>query len=164
MWMENLSSHFHARSPSLKAQAAWLLPGSRPISTATSLCPTLEEEAEEEQPRDVPGSSSPGSSSHWPIGTHSQATMSVANSFATSDRKESPPPGPTAPQDHPSNEGRDIESNGSMRMRSIRTFMMENIDEAQASAPLTAYCFMTGFMYVVRFSPILPFAHVAPTQ
>ncbi|KAF8553222.1 hypothetical protein OG21DRAFT_1477427 [Imleria badia] len=36
----------------------------------------------------------------------------------------------------------------------VRSFFMEEIDTAQAVAPLSAYCFMTGFIDAVTFSAI----------
>ncbi|KAF8841085.1 hypothetical protein BDN67DRAFT_902103 [Paxillus ammoniavirescens] len=39
-------------------------------------------------------------------------------------------------------------------MRNIKQFLMEEVDGAEASAPLTAYCFMTGFIDAVCFSAI----------
>jgi len=36
-------------------------------------------------------------------------------------------------------------------MRSTKRFLMQEIDGSRASAPLIAYCFMTGFVYVTAY-------------
>ena len=36
----------------------------------------------------------------------------------------------------------------SAHMKNTKRFLMQEIDGSRASAPLTAYCFMTGFVYV----------------
>jgi uncharacterized membrane protein YoaK (UPF0700 family) len=48
----------------------------------------------------------------------------------------------------------DVESFRLLGMRSIRSFFMEELDTTQAVAPLSAYCFMTGFIDAVSFSAI----------
>lgn len=40
------------------------------------------------------------------------------------------------------------------RMAGLREFLMEEIDGSQAAAPLSAYCFMTGFIDAICFSAI----------
>lgn len=123
MWKNGLVAAFHGRTPSLKAQRAPLV-SSRPFSTAT-LDPVQEQETNDEQLDQIPET----------INNH------VVTMPAIRDEKAAPP-------SVPNHNNSDIESNDSSSMRSIRTVLMEEIDTAQASAPLSAYCFMTGFMCV----------------
>ncbi|KAH0834974.1 hypothetical protein J3R83DRAFT_10686 [Lanmaoa asiatica] len=151
MWKKSLVAGFHSRSASLKAQGAPLIPskGARPFSTAT-LDPVQEKEGNDEEPCDVPSGSSDA-----PTTTNSQVVMPVT-ATAASDEKATPPSVPVAHKNDPapSKDCRDIESHDSSKMRSIRSFLMEEIDTAQAAAPLSAYCFMTGFIDAVSFSAI----------
>ncbi|KAG2366164.1 hypothetical protein BDR07DRAFT_1396750 [Suillus spraguei] len=48
----------------------------------------------------------------------------------------------------------DLENNDSMSLTSLRKYLFTDIDADKASAPLTAYCFMTGFINSVSFSAI----------
>lgn len=170
MWKESLVARFHNRSGSLKAQGAPLISsrGPRPFSTATldtvhesgsrpfstvTLDPVLEQEGNDEQPRDIPSPSDRPTT--IPVTAPASSNEKAAQLFVPITPENNPPP---------SKDNRDIESNDPSRMRSIKSFLMEELDTSQASAPLTAYCFMTGFMYVSsKFLLILLFAH-PPTQ
>lgn len=48
----------------------------------------------------------------------------------------------------------DIESNDSTTLTSLKRYLFTDIDGDKASAPLSAYCFMTGFIDAVCFSAI----------
>lgn len=133
MWKKSLVAAFHRRTPSVIAQSAPLISSDGPRPYNTA---TLEPIHEQDQPED--------------------------DNFNSLEMKKASPPVPKLDptqhhQHHP-----DIESNPSS-MRTIRSVMMEEIDTAQASAPLTAYCFMTGFMYVSRSSRFFGSTHDEPT-
>jgi hypothetical protein len=149
MWKERLAARFHTRSASLQAQGAPLIPagGSRPLSTMT-LDPVQEVD---DQP----------ARSDVPAALPSLVTQPPTT--ATDEKAKATPEPPAAPKRDLAlaQATRDIESTDLLGMRSIRAFLAEEIDTAQAAAPLSAYCFMTGFMYVF-FRPISPVAH--PTQ
>lgn len=162
MWTENLVARFnHRRSSSSLTQGAPLMAPegpSRPLSTI-SLDPVAE--LENERPCDAP--------TPIPATTNSQpevvpvmpvtATAPIVDEKATSE-KPAQHSHPIAPKPDASlvQVAHDIEAFHSLGMRSIRSFFMEEIDTAQAAAPLSAYCFMTGFMYVFVLS-ISPLAH-----
>lgn len=78
----------------------------------------------------------------------------VAIEIINSDEQAIPLSVPIAPENYPvpSKECR----NDLSRMRSVKSFMMEEIDPARAPVPLVAYCFMAGFMYV--FSDLASFS------
>ena len=128
---------FRNRPASWIAQSAPLIfsKGPRPVSTA-SLDPVQEQEDTDGQPRDVPGPHS-----DLPTTTISETVMPVTATVIV-DEKAAPPAVALLPAIHT----RDLESSDPSRMRSLRTFLMEEIDTAHAAAPLSAYCFMTGFM------------------
>jgi len=125
MWKDSLVARFHKRTASFQAQGAPLIrsPGERPFSTAT-LDPVQEQEDD-------------------------QPATSVAVT-ATSEKINEKPDSKVAskPDLSLAQAAADIESSNLLGMRSLRSFFMEEIDTAQAAAPLSAYCFMTGFMYV----------------
>ncbi|KAG2043936.1 hypothetical protein BDR03DRAFT_851064 [Suillus americanus] len=51
-------------------------------------------------------------------------------------------------------EKRDLESNDSTTLTSLKKYLFTDIDGDKATAPLSAYCFMTGFIDAVCFSAI----------
>ncbi|KAI9457927.1 hypothetical protein HD554DRAFT_1758350 [Boletus coccyginus] len=132
MWTDRLVARFHKRSASLQAQGAPLIrsPASRPFSTAT-LDPVQELE---DVPREAPTIT---------------ATSEKINEKGSDSKPVAPKPDLSLAQ-----AAADIESSNLLGMRSLRSFFMEEIDTAQAAAPLSAYCFMTGFIDAVSFSAI----------
>jgi len=48
----------------------------------------------------------------------------------------------------------DVEHVAVKQTASLRSYLMEDVDPAQSTAPLAAYCFMTGFIDVISFSAI----------
>lgn len=158
MWKESLVARFtHRRSESLNAP---LIP-SRPLSTVT-LDPVPESplhgdplDQHCERPLDVPDSPNSSSSPNSPS-TNSPSGLPVT---ATSmDKKETPPSHvvPTLSDGALAQNALDIESIQLLGMRSVRSYLMEEIDTKQAAAPLSAYCFMTGFMSVLSLSSLPP--------
>ncbi|KAG8216597.1 hypothetical protein J3R82DRAFT_6783 [Butyriboletus roseoflavus] len=139
MWKDSLVARVQKRPASWIAQSAPLIfsKDPRPVSTA-SLEPVQEQDDDDGKSRGVP---SPRS--------HPDRMPVTATSV---DEKATPPSILVVPP--PPKDIHDIESNNPSRMRTIKTFLMEDIDTAQAAVPLTAYCFMTGFIDAVSFSAV----------
>ncbi|KAG9311561.1 hypothetical protein JVU11DRAFT_7766 [Chiua virens] len=51
-------------------------------------------------------------------------------------------------------ESRDVEANTLAEKRTLTSFLLEELDTTRVSAPLSAYCFMTGFIDTVCFTAI----------
>ncbi|KAG6379890.1 hypothetical protein JVT61DRAFT_10452 [Boletus reticuloceps] len=153
MWTDSLVARFqHKRTSTFFAQGAPLIPrmGSRPISTMTlDPVPDLERNSDDQpQPCDSPVNRA----EHVPAPPISQVTATTVDEKQTGEK-----PTPQVASKHDTSLAQvtpDIESIQRLGMRSIRSFFMEEIDTAQAAAPLTAYCFMTGFIDAVSFSAI----------
>jgi len=48
----------------------------------------------------------------------------------------------------------DVEHDAIKQIASLRSYLMADVDPAQTTAPLAAFCFMTGFIDVISFSAI----------
>ncbi|KAF9240443.1 hypothetical protein BU15DRAFT_87654 [Melanogaster broomeanus] len=142
MWKNSLVAQLHHRTVSLKAQGTPLIPLKGP------------------ELFDIPLDSLPDRrfDDNAVLADDNRATVLESTNSSnpvysgmstTTDEKSTQP----AVHTSPAQEARDLESNES-KMRNIRKFLMEEIDGAHASAPLTAYCFMTGFIDAVCFSAI----------
>jgi len=149
---------FHSRSASFKAQAAPLIKGHRAkLSSTASVVSAVDERAEgntnpnlpplheeEYDPADVQRASTVHLA---PVNTSklqrrpSYSDMSQATSATTQEKDSLPTPVQSK------STGSDVPE--SVSMNNIKRFLMQEIDTSRAAAPLTAYCFMTGFMCVV---------------
>ena len=154
---------FHSRTASFKAQAAPLIRGHRAkLSSTASIVSAVDERAEgnananlaplheEEDPVDVQRASTVLLA---PINTSKlQRRPSFSDmSESTTPQSQEKDSLPTPVQSKPS--GSDALE--SVSMNSIKRFLMQEIDSSRAAAPLTAYCFMTGFMSVIVL-PLYP--------
>jgi hypothetical protein len=136
LWKNSLVARFHRRTSS----QAPLLPvkGARPLGEPLTSLPENEGgssnvDRAENTPRESEGSEPTNDSVHSKMAT------------ATNSKTALPAP---AVQNTPSTIREELfdEANGTLRMKKFKQFLMEEVDGAEASAPLTAYCFMTGFM------------------
>ncbi|KAI6112147.1 hypothetical protein EDD16DRAFT_1604822 [Pisolithus croceorrhizus] len=146
----------HRRTESFKAQSQSLISTSRPVSY---LHPVQEEQRQENGQGSSNGSGSPVQQSHEQDGrgstvptnssSHPHANMSSVPQPKEKDNLP-PPVVQTGPRDSSDAE------NGtySPKMNNLKELLMREIDGSRASAPLTAYCFMTGFIDAVCFSAI----------
>ncbi|KIJ63810.1 hypothetical protein HYDPIDRAFT_112772 [Hydnomerulius pinastri MD-312] len=139
-------SRLHHRTGSLKAQGTPLIPlkGPQLLDVALDSLPENDGGLDD----DVLIDNTCGSAAN--LVRHSDMTT------ATDDKTTLPAPVVHSKPSHSSirKDPRDFESDDSSKMINIRRFLMEEIDGAQASAPLSAYCFMTGFVDAVCFSAI----------
>ncbi|KAF9220817.1 hypothetical protein BS17DRAFT_786621 [Gyrodon lividus] len=150
----SLVARLHHRSASLKAQGIPLISvkGPQLLDVPLDSLPENDGGLDEDPLADsdnTRGSVAPTNSAANLI--HSDSEMATA----TDEKITLPPPVVHKPsRSSIRKEPMDVEANDSSKMSNIREFLMEEIDGAQASAPLTAYCFMTGFIDAVCFSAI----------
>ncbi|KAL4068486.1 hypothetical protein V8B97DRAFT_2058722 [Scleroderma yunnanense] len=161
------TSRFHQRTGSLKAQAAPLIPskGHRAqLSSASFATPVVDERDEDE--RDVHLAPLHEESERDLADVQRASTVLLApntsklqsrrpshsdmesRSTVDAEAKDSLP----APVIQSKSTGSDAPE--SVNMNNIKRFLMQEIDGSLAAAPLTAYCFMTGFIDAVCFSAI----------
>ncbi|KAH7882836.1 hypothetical protein F5I97DRAFT_1900022 [Phlebopus sp. FC_14] len=143
-WKNSLTFRLHQRTGSLKAQGAPLIPhkGSQlgiPLDTVLEAGISDVAVDTDRRNEDICTSNNPvdPSRSDMASATHEKTSL----------------PTPII-QRRPSRSSIRKEPLDSSKMANIRKFLMEEIDGAQASAPLSAYCFMTGFIDAVCFSAI----------
>ncbi|KAG9311560.1 hypothetical protein JVU11DRAFT_7765 [Chiua virens] len=147
MWKRNLVAALHSRTPSetplLRSE------GSRPISTAT-LEPVQEQDA-----------TSTHQHQHQPVPSVTLAPPQIATnsekhhmSSPTTSGKASPTIPVMSKNELVVAANRDLESTNSQGMSGIRAYLMEELDMTQAAPPLSAYCFMTGFIDAVCFTAV----------
>jgi len=150
MWKYSLPARFTAKHQRRESQTP-LIPskGSRPISTG-SLGPIQEYDLSVGRSCDTAPCTSADGPTAVATTTNSQLVNTVTATVTPHEKANPIVPNYASTR---SKESRDIESNH-LAMRSLRAFMMEEIDTAQASAPLSVYCFMTGFIDAVAFSAI----------
>ncbi|KAI6142641.1 hypothetical protein BKA82DRAFT_4189337 [Pisolithus tinctorius] len=146
----------HRRTESFKAQSESLISTrSRPVSYLNPV--------QEDQQRDIgQDSSSPAQQPHEQDARGSNVPTNIPHSSdphsdmssapQTKEKDELPPP--AVAQSRPRDSSDAEKGSYSPNMNSLRQFLMQEIDGSRASAPLTAYCFMTGFIDAVCFSAI----------
>ncbi|KAI6104136.1 hypothetical protein F5141DRAFT_1127376 [Pisolithus sp. B1] len=141
----------HRRTESFKAQSQSLISTSRPVSYLHPAAATAGgSPVQQSHEQDGRGSTVPTNSS-----SHPHANMSSVPQPKEKDNLP-PPVVQTGPRDSSDAE------NGtySLKMNNLKELLMREIDGSRASAPLTAYCFMTGFMYVPTLSALR--SHLSP--
>ncbi|KAG6331350.1 hypothetical protein ID866_7741 [Astraeus odoratus] len=150
----------HYRSGSVKSQTAPLIPvKSRPLSMAFN---TVVEEEQANVDVDVAPSRA-DSSTVVPASVHGGSAVTTNSPKADSghteksspiNEKESLPP-PVVQSRPAGSLFKDVSSlSVAASMSNIKRYLEEEIDGSKAAAPLTAYCFMTGFIDSVCFSAI----------
>ncbi|KAI6142643.1 hypothetical protein BKA82DRAFT_740442 [Pisolithus tinctorius] len=135
----------HRRTESCKAQTDPLIPTRRPVSY---LNPVQEGQRHE---HGLEGSSDLVQESHE---QDASATINNPHSFDLQGKGKGDLPPPGVVQSGPTYLSDAENGSSSFKISSLRQFLMREIDSSRAVAPLTAYCFMTGFIDVVSFSAI----------
>ncbi|KAI6012086.1 hypothetical protein BKA83DRAFT_4370004 [Pisolithus microcarpus] len=142
----------HRRTESFKAQSESLISASRPVSY---LAPVQEEQRQD----NGQGSSNPAQESHEqgtcgstvPTNSSSHPQADISSAQQPKEKANLPPP---VTQSGPRDSSDAENGSNSPKMSNLKELLMREIDGSRAAAPLTAYCFMTGFIDAVCFSAI----------
>ena len=143
---------FHSRSASLKAQAAPLIfKGHRAKLSSTSSCvPAVDEHPEGNTNANLaPLQEEDPSTGTVLLAPTNTSKLQRRSSYSDMSQLDTPQTQAKDSLPTPVQSKSTGDAPESFDISNIKRFLMQEIDSSQAAAPLTAYCFMTGFMYVI---------------